>query len=221
MSTIASSINAGVIKIGSGLAITSDGVLSQYPVIINTIPEATVDTLGLVKIGYGLQVTNRIVDVNIPSATGTDLGLVRIGEGLSITSDGTVSLSIATSTTIGLVKVPIGSGITVNPDGKIWLDSTLPISRTGIDPLDFSLSNMFSITPTSSFAFPNPINIILGKSYYVIIHGSTGLYVSSWGSYFQFQGSTPTQLEMEAGTFILNCQAFSSTEIFVTSVNYF
>ena len=75
-------------------------------------------------------VGDALKNLNIRPATSTTLGGIKVGSGLSVTDDGTLSadaqeytLPIATTTTLGGVKV--GSGLTVDSDGRLSADSAL------------------------------------------------------------------------------------------------
>lgn len=108
-STIASSTVAGVVKVGSGLAITNDGTLSATA---QPVPPATAEQMGIVKAGDGLQVESGImkvragsglnykastggVDLIVNTATADAIGGVRVGAGLSIDSTGVLSAASA------------------------------------------------------------------------------------------------------------------------------
>lgn len=60
-----------------------------------TLPAATADTLGGVKVGNGLSVTEdgtiSAAQYTLPAATASALGGVKVGSGLSVTEDGTIS----------------------------------------------------------------------------------------------------------------------------------
>lgn len=69
-------------------------------------------------------------------ATATTLGGIKVGSGLSVTEDGMLSadaqeytLPAATATTLGGVKV--GSGLTVDADGTLSADSALAAYPVG------------------------------------------------------------------------------------------
>ena len=75
-------------------------------------------------------------NLNIRPATNTTLGGVKVGSGLSVTDDGTLSadahgytLPAATTTTLGGIKV--GSGLTVDSDGRLSADSALEAYPVG------------------------------------------------------------------------------------------
>lgn len=95
-----------------------------------TLPTASAETKGGVKIGSGLTMTGEVLSNNnptpysLPTASSETLGGVKVGSGLSI-DDGVLSnsnptpysLPTASAETLGGVK--IGSGITIDENGAI------------------------------------------------------------------------------------------------------
>lgn len=125
----ASATTLGGVKIGSGIYVTADGVIS-----VNggggapyELPAATADTLGGIKVGDNLTITpDGKLSANagayqLPVATTAILGGVKVGNGLNVTQDGTLSaqgynLPKATRTVLG--GVTVGTGLLVS-NGKI------------------------------------------------------------------------------------------------------
>ena len=125
----ASATTLGGVKIGSGINVTADGVISAnggggapYE-----LPAATADTLGGIKVGDNLTITpDGKLSANagayeLPVATSAILGGVKVGSGLNVTQDGTLSaqgytLPKATRTVLG--GVTVGTGLLVS-SGKI------------------------------------------------------------------------------------------------------
>ena len=84
---------------------------------------ASVDALGLVKIGSNIDIDSDGI-ISIKIASNTDLGLVKIGTGIKIAEDGTISadeVKVATTSVLGGIKA--GDYINVSNTG----DVTLPI----------------------------------------------------------------------------------------------
>lgn len=116
----------GGVRIGSGLSIDANGIVSlNYSY---TLPTASASVLGGIKIGSGLAIDgNGVASVSysytLPIASATTLGGIRIGGGLTIDGNGVVSapysytLPIASATVLGGVKV--GSGLAVAQDGTL------------------------------------------------------------------------------------------------------
>ena len=93
--SIASTITTGIVKIGSGINVDNNGVISvsagNY-----TLTTATSNSLGGVRVGSGLSITGNgtlsaTYVYNLPRATASVLGGVKIGSGISITADGIIS----------------------------------------------------------------------------------------------------------------------------------
>jgi len=155
---ISTSETLGGVIIGSGINVTSGGVISVTPY---SLPISTSETLGGVIIGSGINVTSGgVISVptptaySLPTASSTVLGGVKIGSGITITS-GTISvtpysLPISTSTILGGVK--IGSGINVTVDGTI------------------------SVTPATAYSLPTASSTVLGG-----IKVGNGLAISGQG----------------------------------------
>lgn len=129
-----------------------------------TLPTASADTLGGIKIGNGLQiaddgtvsvieqtVTTEANDYELPIASADTLGGVKIGNGLKITEDGTISvieqavsgnadgyvLPVASSETLGGIKV--GNGLFVADDGTAsatGMDVLILESKPSVDDLE-------------------------------------------------------------------------------------
>lgn len=99
---IASAETLGGVKVGSGLSITEDGVLSSQGGSSYVLPAATAQTLGGVKVGSGLSVTQdgtlSADSYVLPAATAQTLGGIMVGEGLAIT-DGVLRVSFPNADT--------------------------------------------------------------------------------------------------------------------------
>lgn len=91
-----------------------------------SVPDSSVSTKGIMKVGSGLSAINGTVFLStdtLPKASTSTLGVVKVGAGISV-SNGIISLNVndfslpvATASTEGIVK--IGSGINVTGDGTI------------------------------------------------------------------------------------------------------
>jgi hypothetical protein len=122
----ASSLEAGVVKIGTGVSI-NDGVLSAP---VYSLPRANTNILGGIKVGDGLNVeSDGTLNANpgaytLPVATSQVLGGVKVGSGLSMNNGvlsvtNQFSLPTASSSVLGGVKV--GSRLTIT-DGVLSAD---------------------------------------------------------------------------------------------------
>jgi len=134
----ASETSLGGVKVGRGLNISDDGVLSADSF---EVPIAKKDRIGGVKIGKNLEISEGgVLSAVIPEipepeqkiASKTEIGGIKIGNNLNISDDGTVSvklpdkynLPIANETQLG--GVLIGNGIEISKEGKISVNIPKP-----------------------------------------------------------------------------------------------
>ena len=149
----ASSLEAGVVKIGTGVSI-NDGVLSAP---IYSLPRANTNILGGIKVGDGLNVeSDGTLNANpgaytLPVATSQVLGGVKIGGGLSM-ANGVLSVtnqfSLPTSSASILGGVKVGDRLTIN-DGVLSAD--LQISN--VTALNNGVHS-FALTSTGKLTLP-------------------------------------------------------------------
>ena len=131
----------------------SDGQLTKKITLANLktaiINQASANTLGSVKIGSGLTISDTgVLSVRnysgyvLPPATEDTLGGIRVGPGLTISETSVLSvdyqLPIASAVRLGGVKV--GSGITVNLDGVISVE-TANIAGGNLGDIPYQLNN--------------------------------------------------------------------------------
>lgn len=157
----ASATTLGGVKIGNGISVTADGVISAeggggtpYE-----LPAATANTLGGIKVGDNLTITaDGKLSANagayeLPVATSAILGGVKVGDGLSVTQDGKLSVSagstyelpIAGADTLGGVKVAGTTMFTTDVEGRLQLNTGNGLSING--------------TPTG----PSTLNVAIGR----------------------------------------------------------
>ena len=149
----ASNLEAGVVKIGTGVSI-NDGVLSAQ---VYSLPRANTNILGGIKVGDGLNVeSDGTLNANpgaytLPVATSQVLGGVKIGSGLSMNS-GVLSVtnqfSLPTSSASILGGVKVGDRLTIN-DGVLSAD--LQISN--VTALNNGVHS-FALTSTGKLTLP-------------------------------------------------------------------
>lgn len=122
----ASSLEAGVVKIGTGVSI-NEGVLSAP---VYSLPRANTNILGGIKVGEGLNVeSDGTLNANpgaytLPVATSQVLGGVKVGSGLSMNSgvlSVTSQFSLPTASASILGGIKIGSRLTIT-DGILSAD---------------------------------------------------------------------------------------------------
>lgn len=110
----------GIIKVGTGLTITDDGVLSSP---VYSLPRAATNILGGIKVGNNLSIDNDGVlsaatqTYTLPTASISTLGGIRIGTGLTI-ENGTVSV-VATDIASALVSGPVSVSLEDNDTAGI------------------------------------------------------------------------------------------------------
>ena len=124
----ASADTLGGVKVGSGLTIDGNGVLSGTAY---TLPTASADTLGGVKVGANLSIDENGVlsgtAYTLPTASVETLGGVKVGSGLTI-ADGVLS---ANSGITVKQKKYTGTG---NASNVIDFDNETPLIILGIVP---------------------------------------------------------------------------------------
>lgn len=170
-----------------------EAVIQEYTENPYTLPAATSNTLGGIKVGSGLSISGDGTlsstatgssDYELPAATSTTLGGVKIGEGINVTSDGTISvtnsgsgseyvLPIASNTVLGGVK--IGNGIDIDDTGTISVGTPLSTqyvsSKCNIISQGRNTTNTYSYEAELSTPF---------KSYSVTVGGYTGKIRSAY-----------------------------------------
>lgn len=116
-STIASPTEFGVIKLGTGLNMDQDGVVTAQ---VYTLPTATSNTLGGIRVGDNLTIDNFgtlsavATPYTLPTASSNVLGGIKIGTGLAVNQDGVVSVSLGVASALvsgdAMVDL-VGSGL--------------------------------------------------------------------------------------------------------------
>lgn len=190
----ASATTLGGVKIGSGISVTADGVISAnggggtpYE-----LPAATTTTLGGIKVGDNLTITpDGKLSANagayeLPVATSAILGGVKVGSGLNVTQDGTLSaqgytLPKATRTVLG--GVTVGTGLLVN-SGKISVTQANLVDIGGFRLSDNSpvyLNNDNSINLRLENGLETFVNSADNQTYLRIPISGNGLKFDSYG----------------------------------------
>ena len=144
---MASAQTLGGIKVGSGLSIDSNGVLSAT--YSYTLPTASAQTLGGIKVGSGLSIDGSGVlsatySYTLPTASAQVLGGIKVGSGLSIDANGvltaTYSYTLPKATTTTLGGVIVGSGISVDSNGVISVSFSGYATSSYVDAQDSMLA---------------------------------------------------------------------------------
>ena len=154
----------GAVRIGNGISIDGNGTIS---VVVYSLPEAGVGTLGGIRLGQNLVASGGIVNAIIPVSSATTLGGVIVGNNIDVDSSGTISvtfpnpyiLTTATSSTLG--GVIVGNNIDVDSSGTISV--TFPNAYTLTTATASALGGVkigsnidASGDGTISVTFPNP-----------------------------------------------------------------
>ena len=97
----------------------NDSRLTAY-----TLPTATADVLGGIKVGTNLSITDGVLSALdqtyiLPTAAANTLGGVKVGSGLAINDQSVLSLSLPIATANALGGIKIGSRLDINSDGVL------------------------------------------------------------------------------------------------------
>ena len=173
----ASSLDAGVVKIGSGVSI-NNGVLSAQ---VYSLPRANTNILGGIKVGEGLNVeSDGTLNANpgaytLPIATAQVLGGVKVGSGLSMNS-GVLSVtnqfSLPTSSASILGGVKVGDRLTIN-DGVLSAD--LQISN--VTALNNGVHSL-ALTSTGKLTLPGA-GVVIDTKLFTAAGPSTVIYTTN------------------------------------------
>lgn len=222
---VATGVNPGLVTIGDGLSVDGSGNV--------TADVATTTSKGVVQIGSGLEVVNGVISVDggqagVADATTTSKGVVQIGSGLDVTA-GVVSVdqsqfSDATTTSKGIVQ--IGSGLDVNA-GVVDIDTSVVATLDGGNTYtkaqnvqsvalssganisaDASLSNIFTLTLSSSGQLDNPTNLQPGSYTFIVTQDGVGSHTLSFGSNYKFKNGFDNTIASSPGSVsIISCVA--------------
>lgn len=195
--TAATASSIGFVKVGSGLGVDANGVLTRGS------GDATTSSKGLVQVdpSGGLSVASGVLSFANTEATAGSKGIVMPGTGMAV-SAGSLSIVDATNSTKGAVGVgPSGSLVitnglidfgpsllqnnTANTFTKAQVTQkvvvTPPASSATPITLDLTATNVFEITMNKDLLIGTPTNLVAGGRYILIIkQDSTG------GRSFQF-----------------------------------
>ena len=165
----ASATTLGGVKIGEGIQVTPDGIIS----VDNSgsgyvLPVATSSTLGGVKAGDNVTIAadgklSVAAPYSLPAATTSTLGGVKVGANLSITQDGTLSadaqqytLPTASSAVKGGVKIGTGLAISgevlsvgvagANTVGGVKTSAASPVTVASDGTINIAVGNGLEIS---------------------------------------------------------------------------
>ena len=123
------------------------GLVMDWTPTTYTLPTASANTLGGVKIGSGIDITDGVISVThyvLPPATSGTIGGIIVGEGLDVDANGTLSVTVD-GFTLGTVTTTTGqpgpnASVTVVEDslvpGTYNFSFTVPAGANGADGAD-------------------------------------------------------------------------------------
>jgi len=178
--TASSSVLGGV-KVGTGLSIDVNGILSSS-ITQYSLPTASSSVLGGVKVGTGLSIdvngilSSSITQYSLPTASTSTLGGVKVdGTTITINASGVISgsssytLPTASSSALGGVKV--GTGLSIDVNGILSSSITqysLPTASTStlggvkVDGTTITINASGVISGSSSYSLPTASSSVLG-----------------------------------------------------------
>lgn len=188
----ASATTLGGVKIGSGINVTADGVISAeggggtpYE-----LPAATTTTLGGIKVGDNLTITpDGKLSANagayeLPVATSAILGGVKVGDGLSVTQDGKISVTAGSSYELPVAGVDSLGGVKLR-GGNFY--NSIAISSDGYIGIKQAINSGLAIGSDGVSVFPKSQGAIIvgqdGIGVKVKDNGGVGIDTNSNGLY--------------------------------------
>jgi hypothetical protein len=214
----ASATTLGGVKIGSGISVTADGVISAeggggtpYE-----LPAATTTTLGGIKVGDNLTITpDGKLSANagayeLPVATSAILGGVKVGDGLSVTQDGKISVTAGSSYELPVAGVDRLGGVKLR-GGNFY--NSIAISSDGYIGIKQAINSGLAIGSDGVSVFPNSQGAILvrqdGVDVKVKDNGGVGIDTSGGGLYVKVASAggitnTSGELAINVGTGLTN-----------------
>lgn len=195
-SPIATTTSTGLVKAGPGISIADDGTISATTATQYYLPTATNVTLGGVKIGAGVNITNGVISVTtgafaLQTATNLILGGVKIGANINITSSGTISVappySLPTATTATVGGIKLGENLSSALDGTISVSSLIGTAITGTTlASNITTTSITSVGTLTSLAVAGKITIGQTLEVYTAVNTGSGVitYDCSQGTIF-------------------------------------
>ena len=214
----ASATTLGGVKIGSGISVTADGVISAnggggapYE-----LPAATTTTLGGIKVGDNLTITpDGKLSANagayeLPVATSAILGGVKVGDGLSVTQDGKISVTAGSSYELPVAGVDILGGVKLR-GGNFY--NSIAISSDGYIGIKQAINSGLAIGSDGVSVFPMSQGAIAvrqdGINVKVKNNGGVGIDSNGEGLYVKVASAggitnTSGELAVNVGTGLTN-----------------
>lgn len=187
----ASATTLGGVKIGSGISVTADGVISaEGGGTPYELPAATTTTLGGIKVGDNLTITpDGKLSANagayqLPVATSAILGGVKVGDGLNVTQDGTISVTAGSSYVLPVAGVDSLGGVKLR-GGNFY--NSIEVSSDGYIGIKQAINSGLAIGSDGVSVFPNSQGAIIvrqdGVNVKVKDNGGVGIDTNGNGLY--------------------------------------
>lgn len=214
----ASATTLGGVKIGSGINVTPDGIISAnggggapYE-----LPAATNTTLGGIKVGDNLTITpDGKLSANagayeLPVATSAILGGVKVGDGLSVTQDGKISVTAGSSYELPVAGVDSLGGVKLR-GGNFY--NSIAISSDGYIGIKQAINSGLAIGSDGVSVFPKSQGAIIvgqdGIGVKVKDNGGVGIDTNGEGLYIKVASAggitnTSGELAVNVGTGLAN-----------------
>lgn len=226
----------GGVKVGSGLAINAEGVLSN-----ETLQPATTSSLGAVQLAEngGFQMSGDFIQS--ADASATTKGIIQLGSTGFLTTaiagfQDYVGLRFwrASATNPGVMRGSADAGGDVNIiNGDIFFTDNIPrlntantytkslvtslvqlnkINRVAIVTPDFSASNSFDIDVVDNGTIANPTNVVAGEVVQIVIKKSLSENTFTLGSHFKLNEDLNNNFP-SSQVLVLSCICISASEI--------
>lgn len=131
----ATTLQTGLVQVGSNLDITPLGVLS-VPLATTTIP-------GVVVVGSNINVSGAGI-ISVPVGSTTTPGVVSIGTNIQVSGSGQISVPTATAVTQGVIR--IGANLNISPAGVV----SVPNASTTVRGATLLVNNTTTNDPTAA-----------------------------------------------------------------------
>jgi hypothetical protein len=148
MLTPATNERIGAVIVGDGLAVTTSGVLS--------VPTATSEVFGKVKIGTTLTSSAGTLNYNLPTASSTVLGGIKVGYGLEVNEDD--ELDITLTDFIGNVTGNL-TGSVYSTDNELMIDAVGGVitARIQYEGVEIKSTEPGKLLITGETTFDSPV----------------------------------------------------------------
>ncbi len=191
--------SVGLVKLGTGLGVNSEGVISRGQ------GDSSATTKGAVQVtaGNGLNVSAGVLSFTPPDATTGVKGVMQAGAGISavggiitpVAANGTGTKGVLASASNKLViangLIDFGPDVVVKDVQRTYTKAQnvakVTQSYAATTTLNLTLGNVFDMTLTGNVNFATPSNLISGGQYILILRqDATGGRAATWSSAWKF-----------------------------------